>query len=268
MIPARPVLAYDVPIMIDAHVHVGPWVLEGLEGLSCDLGEAVSAALVEGIGGLAVTRSDGGDNRALRRAVEKEARARLWFVPWIRPGHIGEAQELLEEPGPRVAGLKIHPSIDRTPISDRGYDDVMALSTKRGLPIIIHTGRWQEVAGFELALERARQNPDARFIFAHAGGNDFGLRSRCCARLLELGLDNVWLDLTGLGMPLLTRKLVKRLGAKRFIFGSDFPLGHPRVQVAHITAMDLDREDTEAILGRTAETLLGPPSNQTDGDPT
>jgi hypothetical protein len=207
-----------------------------------------------------VTRSDAGDNAALRAAVAREQRVALWYAPWARPA-TDDAEQSLGREGPRVAALKIHPSIDRTAIADRGYDRVFELAAERDLPVIVHTGRWQEVAGFEMALARARAFPLARVVLAHAGGNDFALRLRCADRIAELGIDNVWLDLTGIGMPMLTRRLVERLGHERFLFGSDFPLGHPRVQIAHITAMELPEAETRAILGETALGLLGPPSN-------
>ncbi len=246
-------------MFVDAHVHVGPWVLPGLEILSRSLTDAVDAALVEGLGGMAVTRSDGGNNDDLRRAIADERRIALWFVPWIRP-NTDEAVRLLEADGPRVAALKLHPSIDRTPPTDPGYDSLFALAETADLPVLIHTGRWQEVAGFELALQRSIAHPNVRIILAHAGGNDFGLRRRCADRLLELELEKVWLDLTGIGMPLFTRTLVDLLGPDRFLFGSDYPLGHPRVQLAHITAMGLDPEAKAKILGGTAQALFGLPS--------
>jgi len=254
-------------VLLDAHVHIGPWRLPGLEILSSTLDDAVRAALKESIGGLAVTISDGGDNDQLRSQVADEGRVDLWYVPWIRPG-TREAERLLTAEGARVAALKIHPSLDRTPPTDSGYDRTLDVAEEADLPVLVHTGRWQQVAGFELVLARAVERPAVRFIMAHAGGNEFGLRDRCCSRLVELQLDNVWLDLTGLGMPLYTRTLVERLGAERFLFGSDFPLGHPRVQLAHVTAMELPPEQEEAILGRTARALLGTPSNRSSGGAT
>ena len=247
-------------VILDAHVHVGPWLLPGLDGLTCTLGEAVEAALAESIEGMAVTRSDGGSNEELRRQVEDEGRLDLWYLPWARPG-TDDGDRALGSEGPSVAALKIHPSVDRTPIDDPGYDRAFAAAAEADVPVVVHTGRWQEVAGFDMALTRAAKLPELRLILAHAGGNDFGLRQRCAARIEELGLGNVWLDLTGLGMPLLTRRLVERLGAERFLFGSDFPLGHPRVQIAHVTAMDLGEDRTAAVLGGNARSLLGPPSN-------
>lgn len=247
-------------MIVDAHVHVGPWRLAGLEVLAPSLEDAVAAAVAEAVQGMAVTRSDGGDDEALRRAVGEERRIALWYMPWVRPG-TEEPDRALAAEGPRVAALKVHPSVDRTPIAEPGYDRAFAAAEEAGVPVVVHTGRWQEVAGFEMALQRAAARPDLRVVLAHAGGNDFGLRLRCADRIEELGLDNVWLDLTGIGMPLLTRTLVERLGAARFLFGSDYPLGHPRVQIAHVTAMGLERRATEAILGGNAERLLGPPSN-------
>lgn len=248
-------------MLIDAHVHIGPWRLPGLEILSRTLDDAVESAQAEGIGGLAVTRSDGGDNETLGAQVAAERRVDLWLVPWIRPGS-DDAARALRAGAPRPAALKLHPSLDRTPPTDPGYDDAFTAAEERKIPLLIHTGRWREVAGFELALERARRHRTARIILAHAGGNEFGLRRACVDRVLELGLDNLWLDLTGLGMPLFTRTLVDALGPTRFLFGSDYPLGHPRVQIAHITAMGLEPEAEAAILGGNAQALLGAPTNQ------
>jgi uncharacterized protein len=249
-------------MLLDAHVHVGPWRLQGLEALAPSLDDAVRAALREGIGGVAVTISDGGDNGDLRTAVADEDRIDLWFVPWIRPG-TRQAEEFLDSAaGPRVAALKLHPSIDRTPVTDAAYDRAFDAAGEAGVPVLIHTGRWQEVAGFEHALRRAIERPALRVILAHAGGNDFLLRRRCCDRIAELDPPNLWLDLTGLGMPLTTRTLVERVGYTRFLFGSDYPLGHPRVQLAHVTAMDLPAAQEAAILGETARALLGEPSNR------
>jgi hypothetical protein len=251
---------------LDAHVHVGPWRLQGLEALSPTLDDAVGAALRESISGVAVTISDGGDNGDLRARLAEEERVDLWFVPWIRPG-TREAEELIAASGPRVAAIKLHPSVDRTPVTDAAYDRALDAAGEAGVPVLVHTGRWQEVAGFEHALRRALERPGLRVILAHAGGNDFLLRRRCCDRVAELGVTNVWLDLTGLGMPLTTRTLVDRLGHGRFLFGSDYPLGHPRVQLAHVTAMDLPAAQEAAILGETAAALLGPPSNDRRGGP-
>lgn len=253
-------------MLLDAHVHVGPWRLQGLEALAPTLDDVVRAARRESIAGAAVTISDGGDNDDLRARVADEGRIDLWFVPWVRPG-TREAAALLEASGPRVAAIKLHPAIDRTPVTDPAYDLAFDAAGEAGVPVLIHTGRWQEVAGFEHALRRAIERPGLRVILAHAGGNDFLLRRRCCDRIAELDPPNVWLDLTGLGMPLFTRTLVERLGAARFLFGSDYPLGHPRVQLAHVTALDLPAAPEAAILGETARALLGPPSNRGRGAP-
>lgn len=257
--PPRP--ATIARVLIDAHVHVGPWLIPDLEVLSSTFDDVVDATLRESIDGVVATISDGGCNEELRARIADEDRIDLWYVPWIKPA-TADTEKLVESDGPRVAALKLHPSIDRTPPTARGYDRVLDVAAEADLPVLVHTGRWQEVAGFEHVIERALERPNVRFIMAHAGGNEFGLRARCCARLIELELDNVWLDLTGLGMPIFTRTLVDQLGHERFLFGSDFPLGHPRVQLAHITAMDLPAPQQSAILGETARSILGQPSNR------
>jgi predicted TIM-barrel fold metal-dependent hydrolase len=53
------------------------------------------------------------------------------------------------------------------------------------------------------------------------------------------------------------RDLIRTHGARRILFGSDFPFGDPAPDIERLLALGLDREDIEAITWRNADRLLG-----------
>jgi hypothetical protein len=55
----------------------------------------------------------------------------------------------------------------------------------------------------------------------------------------------------------LVQQAVDELGAGRVIFGSDFPLGHPRMYLGVVDALKLDGDQRAGILGGNILRLLG-----------
>jgi predicted TIM-barrel fold metal-dependent hydrolase len=53
-----------------------------------------------------------------------------------------------------------------------------------------------------------------------------------------------------------TEIAINRLGAERFLYGSDFPLGHPRVLLGLIDALRIPAADKDLILGQNLLRLL------------
>jgi uncharacterized protein len=50
---------------------------------------------------------------------------------------------------------------------------------------------------------------------------------------------------------------VERLGAGRVLFGTDYPMQHPAVELAKMAALDLDQASRERVMGQNAVRLLG-----------
>jgi uncharacterized protein len=53
------------------------------------------------------------------------------------------------------------------------------------------------------------------------------------------------------------RSLIRRHGADRVIFGSDWPMADPAAEIAAMRDLGLDPAETEAILGGTLSGILG-----------
>ncbi|NLY52928.1 MAG: amidohydrolase, partial [Firmicutes bacterium] len=55
---------------------------------------------------------------------------------------------------------------------------------------------------------------------------------------------------TSTGSYLTIKQAVERAGASKVIFGGEFPLSHPKAELAKILALDLSDDALELILGR------------------
>ena len=251
-------------MIIDAHVHIGSWrAISGLEDLKIDFKTTLSVMESHGIEGACVFPSDSMSNKDLEKEIQlyysrkQDKKFRLWYLIWFHPGSRELKTHSFSIP---VKGIKIHGSLDKTPTNSSDYNPAYEFAEKHNLPVIIHCGRWLEMSGWHLALEVAKKYRDVKFVLAHAGGNSAELRWQCANAILKEKLDNVWLDLTGMGLFWMTEKIIKLLGADKFLFGSDFPLGHPKIHLAHIEILNLNEDEKEKILFKNAVEVFGKPS--------
>jgi predicted TIM-barrel fold metal-dependent hydrolase len=181
----------------------------------------------------------------------------LWFLPWVRPDV--DERKWIRGQGRRIAGLKLHPSLSRVRVSDEAFRPALELAEELSLVVLVHCGRWAEIAGWAHALEAAERHPRARWIFAHAGGDTPPNASNAAAAVKQRGLTNVWFEISGLREYWVIERNVAVLGADRYLLGSDFPLAHPMMYLGAVRAMALTDEQRRAILGDNALEVLGRP---------
>jgi predicted TIM-barrel fold metal-dependent hydrolase len=70
-------------------------------------------------------------------------------------------------------------------------------------------------------------------------------------------LANVFLGIEGVREYWAVQRAVDDLGADRVIFGSDYPLGHPRMYLGLVDALRLSEEQRGLVLGGNILRLLG-----------
>jgi uncharacterized protein len=146
-------------------------------------------------------------------------------------------------------GVKLAPIVHAFGFDEPALGEVASACGERGFPVYSHVlpqpGR--TTADFA-AL--ARRHPATNFILGHMG---FGPGDADAIDLAaELG--NLYLE-TSLGNYLILRDALARLGPGRLIFGSEFPLGHPRAELENIRLLDPSAHD--AILAGNILRLLG-----------
>jgi len=254
-------------VIIDAHMHIGTWDHVDFLGRSCTLDDALTVLGESGIDGGALVPTDQCDNEGLWRAAHAALvggyAGQLWFFPWVRPSKPAAQGESdlawVRAHLADVTGLKIHPSLSRHRITDDVFRPALELADEHEKVVLVHCGRWQEMASFRFAIEAAQSYPRARFLLAHAGGDTPPLATAACEMVAELSLANVFFEFSGLREYWVIERNVRRLGASRYLMGSDYCLAHPRMYLGAIDGMRLPDADKDRIRGHNAIELFGAP---------
>ena len=243
-------------MIIDGHIHAGYWSKNYFYGRGVEFGEIDSCLEECGIDGAILTGTDLRQNDSVLEFIRTSARRKYWFFPWVNPADKGDLEYLDRRRGD-IHGLKFHPSCDKVRITDDRAAPFLIFAAQHGLPVLVHCGRWQEMSSYKLALDAAADYPGSSFILSHMGGDTPELVLGAVKGTLERGLDNVHLGIEGVREYWIVRRAVDELGADRVIFGSDFPLGHPRMYLGLVEALGLDDGDRDLVLGGNALRLLG-----------
>jgi predicted TIM-barrel fold metal-dependent hydrolase len=254
--------------IIDAHVHVGSWSHADFLGRGTSLDETLAVMSQSGVDGCALMPTDRLDNAGLLAAAAAAARAgrggALWFFAWVRPiagdGRDGRGDlDWVERHRAQVTGLKIHPSLSRVRITDDSFAPALELAAAAGLVVVVHCGRWQEMASYRFAVEAAGRHPTVRFLLAHAGGDTPPLAAAAADLVLAERVENVWFDFSGLREFWVVERNVRLLGADRYLLASDFNLAHPLMYIGAVRGMKLSDEERARIMGGNALALFGEP---------
>jgi len=169
---------------------------------------------------------------------------RFWGFAFINPAHenaLPDAEWLLESgfKGIKLALLQYPAALDGPQISA-----LCELARARRVPIFFHQGLTPETAN---PATMFRRFPDVNFIIAHAGVQYF-------EQAIELAQSyrNVWLDTSSyfVTSEKLVR-LIRELGARKLVFGSDFPVMVKKTgdALSKIMALQISGRERAAILG-------------------
>lgn len=152
--------------------------------------------------------------------------------------------------GRRFHGLKLAPIVHGVPFTDPRIQALVEAAGDFGHPIYLHC---LPRAGFEVAdlAELAKRNPNVRFILGHGGvghGDFVGIGQ-------VKPVPNVFFEISG-SFTHATRIAVKALGARRVLFGSEWPLQDPLVEITKLSCLNLPKEDLRRIMRDNVAELL------------
>lgn len=259
--------------IIDFHIH--PWYLP--EERICNFPDAVLAGdpiatLAEDMARLGIERYCGTViNRSFKTPEEaltaiRTSNEHAWLVYQALPAHY-------------IPGIHVHPAFVResceeleryhrlgvrligelvpychgwggTGFTTEGIDEILDLAADLSMVVSFHsTGSRAD------EYEMVKRHPRNVFVGAHPGEKESYLRH--LAWLEEL--PNYHLDLSGTGLfrySMLTAG-VNRVGAERFLYGSDYPVCSPAMNIAGIEYERISESDRDLILAGNAERLLG-----------
>ncbi|WP_249281990.1 amidohydrolase family protein [Ligaoa zhengdingensis] len=174
----------------------------------------------------------------------------------LHPAQTDWAEEIDRAISLGLRGFKFHPDFQRFNIDDDSMLPLYRKVRETGLPILFHMGddRYDYSAPQRLAhvLEEV---PGLCCIAAHFGGYQ---RWSDAAKYL-VG-EQLYFD-TSSSLWRLTPEeavgLIHHFGADHMMFGTDFPMWEPRVELERFLALDLTEQEQDKILYQNFERLFG-----------
>ncbi|MGW2261678.1 amidohydrolase family protein [Streptomyces sp. NPDC001780] len=244
--------------IFDAHAHLASGegaadrLLEVMDSCGIDRAVVVAGGVVDPdllsrqiIEGGSVDRD--ADNDGVRRACDR-AGGRLVPFFFANPHRAG-ADYRAE--GRHFRGLKLAPSVHGVPLTDRRHASLAALAEEYGHGVYLHC---VHRPGFGVAdlVTLARGFPRVTFVLGHAGVGDMDLYG------IDLisPLPNVVLETSG-GYSAVVRAALDRLGPARVLFGTEYPLQHPSVELAKYSSLGLTGKEWRRVAWENTSALLG-----------
>lgn len=155
-----------------------------------------------------------------------------------------------------LKGVKLHPDIQGFKIDDYRCLKIYELCEAAGLPILMHTGDFRyDLSNTNRLIPVMKIYSGLTVIGAHFGG--WSMWERASEELAEL--PNLLVDCSSSlsYIPLeKSLQIIRRYGAERVLFGTDFPLHSPIEEMKLFQALGLEDWEMEAILGGNVKRLL------------
>ncbi len=176
-----------------------------------------------------------------------------------RPG-----QALKAWVGKGARAIKLHPALDGEDVNSPRYRSVLRAADDMNLPVIVHTGCVQSKLLYRSPSQAKAENfikwyesfPNVRFILAYMNFHEPNTALDLCEEF-----PNLWVDTSSQPSEVIG-EAVRRIGAERVLFGTDWPflgsnltLGKSRIQDAIDTGL-LNQEQGRLILGENAAKIL------------
>ncbi len=131
---------------------------------------------------------------------------------------------------------------------EKGYYEILEEVQARKMIVSFHTMDQDEMD------KMVADHPDITFVLAHPG--EYHDVVRHVARMQKY--DNAYLDLSGTGLFRygLMKYLVDQVGAERILYGSDYPVCSPSMNISEVELEKISEREKELILSGNAKRLL------------
>jgi hypothetical protein len=156
-----------------------------------------------------------------------------------------------ERAAAEFTGLEISPAVHGLPLTDERMGALVAAAARAGHCVYTVC---LERSGCRVAdlVTLAERHPETVFVLGHAGVTLIDIHA--------VGLiaphPNIVLETSG-GYLLVTREAIRQLGPSRVVFGSEYPLQHPALELAKIRYARLDSAAAHQVLWSNGHRLLG-----------
>ena len=242
-------------MIIDAHAHLSSTdygsvdkYLDQLQQAGIHSGVTVPGAMLdvrkmtEYITGKSKADNPVPDNSYVHKAMQSHHN--IYGFVCIDPHQNDSLQTLENSRSQGFSGLKLSPLSHQFTFSSKGVKGLVQLCSDYGFPIYSHVV-YSPGASTAKFIQLAKQFPKANFIIGHMGFGPADQEAIDAAK----SLPNFFLE-TSTGNFLNIQEAVKKAGSSKVIFGSEFPLSHPSIELQKIMLLDVsERERTDILAG-------------------
>lgn len=161
-----------------------------------------------------------------------------------------------------IVGVKVHPLFQALSYADPRVHDILAALADEGMPVITHVGAGEDAEANERGAparvrEVADRLPALNMIACHYGGYHRLDEAEQYLVGSRVTLETSWPPTLAELDPERLVAIIRRHGADRVVFGSDWPMADPAAEIAAIRGLGLTREEQDGVLGGNVVRLLG-----------
>lgn len=157
-----------------------------------------------------------------------------------------------------LRGIKIHPDIQARPLDHPGFLVMYECCQQKGLPVLMHTGDYRyDFSNPNRLVPVLESFPHLTVIGAHFGG--WSIWEEATEKMAKY--ENLLVDCSS-SLPFMKHPeasvgLIRRYGASRVLYGTDFPMWSPVEEVEHFLALALTERERRQIFSQNADLLFG-----------
>ena len=248
-------------MIIDAHAHLSSTdygsaqtYLKQLEQAGIDRGVAVPGAMLdvrkmtEYITGKSQPDNPVPNNLYIRETMQNHHN--IYGFVCIDPHQNDSLQTLENSRKQGFSGLKLSPLSHQFTFSSKRVKELAQLCSEYEFPIYSHVV-YSPGASTGKFVQLAKQFPKTNFIIGHMG---FGPADQEAIDTAK-SLPNFYLE-TSTGNFLNIQEAIKKAGSSKVIFGSEYPLSHPAIELQKILMLDVSDQERSDILSGNIKNLL------------
>ncbi|MBN1632961.1 MAG: amidohydrolase family protein [Ignavibacteria bacterium] len=240
--------------IIDGHTHIGKWT-EVFLNYSTDVKDAVRMMKKYNIDSAVAMPANDTTNEELLNQINEQNDYKFYFCAWINPDD-KYLDNFIDNNLNLIRFFKVHPSFLKKRITDDSFKKYLQIAIDNKIPVIVHCGRWQEMASYKFPIETAKKYPELKIILAHLGGDQPNLCINAAQEIKESNLKNVFLGTESVREFYFVERVVKIAGAEKVIFGSDYNLCLPATFIPIIESLNNSNSEKEMIFSGNILSLI------------
>lgn len=160
-----------------------------------------------------------------------------------------------------LSAVKVHPLFQDYALDDRRLWEIFEAFGEE-IAVITHVGEGGDAHRNSLSSpamirDISRQFPRLRLMACHFGGYKIFDDAEEMLAGADVLLETSWPPTLATLRPERVRNLIRKHGAERVVFGSDWPMTSPAEEIKAIEALGLSDDETKLVLGGTAARVLG-----------